>query len=106
LYSFSILRGIFIHKPSYPKWKEGNHRDKPHDVVDNNPFVGNFFDTSCNGNQRPYHQLGALGFGSDYVAFLQHVGIASMDIKFEGPYGVYHSNYDNFNWMEKVIMIE
>jgi N-acetylated-alpha-linked acidic dipeptidase len=49
----------------------------------------------------PYPRVGALGFGSDYVAFLQHVGIASMDLSFSGPYGVYHSNYDSFHWMEK-----
>lgn len=24
-----------------------------------------------------------------------------MDIRFQGPYGVYHSNYDSFNWMDK-----
>ena len=24
-----------------------------------------------------------------------------MDIRFQGPYGVYHSNYDSFNWMAK-----
>ncbi|KAI8340435.1 hypothetical protein BC941DRAFT_348237 [Chlamydoabsidia padenii] len=45
--------------------------------------------------------VGQLGSGSDYVGFLNHVGIASMDIRFEGDYGVYHSNYDSFHWMEK-----
>ncbi|KAJ8323417.1 Vacuolar protein sorting-associated protein 70 [Batrachochytrium dendrobatidis] len=46
-------------------------------------------------------RISPLGFGSDYVAFLQFVGVAAMDIKFEGDYGVYHSNYDSFHWMEK-----
>ena len=45
--------------------------------------------------------IGPLGFGSDYVGFLQRLGVASMDIKFDGPYGVYHSNYDSFHWIEK-----
>jgi N-acetylated-alpha-linked acidic dipeptidase len=45
--------------------------------------------------------VGPLGFGSDYVGFLQHIGIASIDIKFQGAYGVYHSNYDSYHWMEK-----
>ncbi|KAI8909722.1 hypothetical protein EDD86DRAFT_190724 [Gorgonomyces haynaldii] len=46
-------------------------------------------------------EIGPLGFGSDFVPFLQHIGIASMDLRFNGPYGVYHSNYDSFHWMDK-----
>lgn len=45
--------------------------------------------------------IGLLGSGSDFVAFLDHVGIASLDIGFYGDYGVYHSNYDSFHWMKK-----
>ncbi|XP_066314958.1 probable glutamate carboxypeptidase LAMP1 [Miscanthus floridulus] len=41
--------------------------------------------------------------GSDYSAFVQHVGIPSMNIIFgEGPgYPVYHSLYDDYVWMAK-----
>ncbi len=46
-------------------------------------------------------QMGALGSGSDYTAFLDHLGIPSLDVGFSGRYGVYHSIYDNFYWMEK-----
>ena len=46
-------------------------------------------------------RISELGFGSDYVPFIHQVGVASMDIRFSGPYGVYHSNYDSFNWIEK-----
>ena len=45
--------------------------------------------------------LGALGSGSDYTVFLDHLGIASMNFGFYGKYGVYHSLYDNFRWMER-----
>jgi N-acetylated-alpha-linked acidic dipeptidase len=45
--------------------------------------------------------IGALGSGSDYTPFLQHLGIPSLDMSFGGDYGVYHSAYDSFNWMEK-----
>jgi N-acetylated-alpha-linked acidic dipeptidase len=43
-------------------------------------------------------QLGALGSGSDYTPFLQHLGIDAVDLSFsgEGDYGVYHSAYDTF----------
>ncbi len=43
--------------------------------------------------------IGALGSGSDYSAFLQHVGVASIDIGYGGEGssgGVYHSDYDDF----------
>jgi N-acetylated-alpha-linked acidic dipeptidase len=43
--------------------------------------------------------LGALGSGSDYTAFLQHLGIASLNLGFGGEdesNGSYHSVYDSF----------
>ena len=43
----------------------------------------------------------ALGSGSDYTAFLDHLTIASLNLGFggEGPDGgVYHSTYDSFYW--------
>ncbi|HEV7858388.1 MAG TPA: M28 family metallopeptidase [Pyrinomonadaceae bacterium] len=46
-------------------------------------------------------RIGALGSGSDYTPFLQHLGITSLDMSFGGDYGVYHSAYDSFNWMAK-----
>jgi N-acetylated-alpha-linked acidic dipeptidase len=41
----------------------------------------------------------ALGSGSDYTPFLQHLGIASLDIRFGGEDGggSYHSIYDSFD---------
>ena len=41
----------------------------------------------------------AIGSGSDYSAFLDFAGIPSIDMGFSGPYGVYHSAYDDFYWM-------
>ncbi|MBI3952321.1 MAG: M28 family metallopeptidase [Acidobacteria bacterium] len=46
-------------------------------------------------------RVGRLGSGSDYTPFLQHLGIAAADFGFGGDYGVYHSIYDSFHWMEK-----
>ena len=43
--------------------------------------------------------VGALGSGSDYSAFLQHLGLASINLGFGGEDeqgGVYHSAYDTF----------
>ena len=40
-----------------------------------------------------------LGSGSDYTVFLNFLGIPIASLSFEGPYGVYHSQYDNYYWM-------
>ena len=51
--------------------------------------------------RRRYVPIGALGSGSDYTAFLDHLTIASLNMGFsgEGPdAGVYHSTYDSFYW--------
>src|SRR5450631_287883 len=45
--------------------------------------------------------VGDLGSGSDYTAFLQHLGVPSSDVTSNGPYGVYHSVFDNFAWFKK-----
>lgn len=45
--------------------------------------------------------FGILGGGSDFMVFLQHNGVPSLDMIFDGPYGVYHSLYDNYAWMER-----
>ncbi len=44
-------------------------------------------------------RIGALGSGSDYTPFLQHLGIASLNIGFGGEDGggSYHSAYDSFD---------
>jgi len=45
-------------------------------------------------------RISPLGSGSDYTPFLQHLGIATLDIGFhsENGGGIYHSNYDDFYW--------
>jgi N-acetylated-alpha-linked acidic dipeptidase len=44
-------------------------------------------------------RLDALGAGSDWGGFLQHLGIASLNLGFggEGPGGEYHSIYDSYD---------
>lgn len=48
---------------------------------------------------RPDFRIGALGSGSDYTVFLDHLGVASMNLGFGGEDmggGQYHSIYDDF----------
>ena len=42
-----------------------------------------------------------LGSGSDYTVFLNFLGVPVADLSYTGPYGVYHSVYDNHAWMNK-----
>lgn len=48
-------------------------------------------------------RLDALGSGSDFTPFLQHGGIASLNIGYggESEYGVYHSVYDSFDHYQR-----
>ena len=45
--------------------------------------------------------ISALGSGSDYTVFLDHLTVASLNLSFGGESdsgGVYHSKYDSFDW--------
>ncbi len=48
-------------------------------------------------------RIGALGSGSDYSPFLQHLGIASLNVGYGGSDGggIYHSIYDDFAWFTR-----
>ncbi len=46
-------------------------------------------------------RIGTLGSGSDYTPFIQHLGVPSTDIGSDGPYGVYHSTFDDYTWFTK-----
>jgi N-acetylated-alpha-linked acidic dipeptidase len=50
--------------------------------------------------QRADLRIGALGSGSDYSPFIDHLGVASLNLGFGGEDqgGIYHSVYDDFYW--------
>jgi N-acetylated-alpha-linked acidic dipeptidase len=70
-------------KSVYQQWQDRARENRPED-------------DETTGEAR----IGPLGSGSDYTPFLQHLGIASTDMGFGGDYGVYHSAYDSFYWMD------
>jgi len=45
-------------------------------------------------------RINALGSGSDYTVFVDHLGVASLNMGYggEGDGGIYHSVYDDFYW--------
>jgi N-acetylated-alpha-linked acidic dipeptidase len=47
-------------------------------------------------------RISALGSGSDYTVFIDHLAIASTNLSFRGEGGgVYHSIYDSFDWYRR-----
>ena len=73
-------------KPLYEAWKESQIRERQE--AKNTAAV-----TDANlPNTR-------IGSGSDHTVFLDFVGLPVMELSFDGDYGVYHSTYDDFYWM-------
>jgi N-acetylated-alpha-linked acidic dipeptidase len=70
-------------KSLHEEWKLSMRREKKRPVTDRD-----LVDTR-------------IGSGSDHTVFLNHVGMPTVGLQFDGPYGVYHSMYDNFYWMNQ-----
>ena len=49
--------------------------------------------------------IGALGSGSDYTVFLDHLGLPSLNISYGGAAhaGIYHSIYDSYTFYERFL---
>jgi N-acetylated-alpha-linked acidic dipeptidase len=49
--------------------------------------------------------IGALGSGSDYTAFIDHLGVPAVDIRYGGAAhsGIYHSIYDSYTFYERFL---
>lgn len=70
-------------------------RWQAHELLDGTP------DQRKEAVTRKNLRIGALGSGSDFSAFLDHLGIASLNVSYRGEdtgMGVYHSIYDDFYW--------
>jgi N-acetylated-alpha-linked acidic dipeptidase len=63
------------------------------------------YESGAHANSGSDLDLGALGSGSDFTPFLQHLGVNSLDLGFEGEidYGVYHSAYDSFDHFRRFV---
>lgn len=64
---------------------------------DNDDQAAKLADAAASGADVP---IGALGSGSDFTSFLQHLGIATLSVQYDGEGdngGIYHSSYDSFD---------
>src|SRR5271166_6167946 len=73
-------------KTLYEAWKESSARERIEAKQAEEVTDSNLADTR-------------IGSGSDHTVFLNFVGMPVLGLGFEGPYGVYHSAYDDFFWM-------
>ena len=73
-------------KSLYEAWKESSARERHEAKQTEDVTDSNLADTR-------------IGSGSDHTVFLNFVGMPVLGLQFEGPYGVYHSAYDDFFWM-------
>jgi N-acetylated-alpha-linked acidic dipeptidase len=71
-------------KSLYAAWRETSRKEKKKAAVTDAELVNT-----------------KIGSGSDHTVFLNHVGLSSVLLGFDGPYGVYHSMYDDHFWMEQ-----
>ncbi len=81
----------------YDSWLKNEGRGR--EVTPTTPTVSEQTRPTAPAKAAP--PVGDLGSGSDYTVFLQHLGVPSDDIGSGGPYGVYHSVFDNFAWFKK-----
>ncbi|GMH90745.1 hypothetical protein TrVE_jg5999 [Triparma verrucosa] len=89
--------------PALTSLWEGVMADLDGHVLFKNGPSGNVLDANVNAPINADDAIGTLGSGSDYTVFLDHFGIASLDFEFNSPagtYGVYHSIYDSFDWID------
>jgi len=90
-FSNDIAREIFDPETKFSVWK----RQQLHEIAN-----AKTAEQREEIRKRADLRIPALGSGSDYTAFLQHDGVASLNIGFGGEDdgGIYHSIYDDFYW--------
>lgn len=82
----------------YQVWKDTRERERVKNI---SPDLGGSQNRPPAAKVENDVEVGDLGSGSDYSVFLQHLGVPATDIGSGGPYGVYHSVFDNFAWFKK-----
>lgn len=69
-------------------------RVRARNLLSNNPVARKRAELS------DHYYLSALGSGSDYSGFFQHLGIAAINVGYGGEFGggSYHTNYDSYHY--------
>ncbi len=78
-------------KSLYDAWKETIAREKAEGNASSQFSSSGIIDNSLADTR--------IGSGSDHTVFLNFIGMPVLGLGFDGDYGVYHSAYDDFYWM-------
>lgn len=78
-------------KTLYDAWKETIAREKTEGNQSGQFSSSGIIDESLADTR--------IGSGSDHTVFLNFIGMPVLGLGFDGDYGVYHSAYDDFYWM-------
>ena len=70
----------------------------PHPDIPGGSVYDHWIKSSKSGTAEVAEIVGA----TDYTAFQENIGMSCIDMTFDGPYGVYHSMYDNYFWMSRI----
>ncbi|HUP05206.1 MAG TPA: transferrin receptor-like dimerization domain-containing protein, partial [Bryobacteraceae bacterium] len=92
-YMNGVARDIDDPESGVSVWKRLRARDESEQA-------GGASDEGGDARPRADLRLAALGSGSDYTVFIDHLGVASLNLSYGGEDsgGVYHSIYDDFYW--------
>jgi N-acetylated-alpha-linked acidic dipeptidase len=83
-------------KTLYQAWKESSARERREAKQTEEATDSNLSDSIVTDSNLADTRIGS---GSDHTVFLNFVGMPVLGLQFDGPYGVYHSAYDDFFWM-------
>jgi N-acetylated-alpha-linked acidic dipeptidase len=81
----------------YDQWKKTQTENHERGGTSSTPGEPSRYNAAIGDDVR----VGDLGSGSDYTPFFQHFAVPSTDIGSDGPYGVYHSTFDDYTWFTR-----
>ena len=89
-----FINGVALDVPDPESGISSWKRIQSRRIVDGSP------EARRDARDRDDLRIGALGSGSDYSTFIDHLGIASLNLGYGGEDdgGIYHSVYDDFYW--------
>jgi N-acetylated-alpha-linked acidic dipeptidase len=66
------------------------------------PSAPTFYDAWRSRTPESEPEVGTIVGATDYTAFQENIGMSVIDLSSNGPYGVYHSQYDNYFWLSRL----
>lgn len=98
----------YINRESYTAgpWEAGGNHSLERFVVETardaaHPEAPSLFQGWAEQDPTRPPGLEALGSGSDYTVFLDHLGVPSLSLGYGQGNGIYHSLYDTFHWFQR-----